>query len=145
MTEVPLHPFLVHFPIGGWIIGTIMLWLGISRKSKDWDVASWFCLGLAAVVSIPAALVGQADYAQLSDPILNEAQLHRQLGNILPWLMGGLVVYRAHSWFKKDAYRPPRLIFALIATLIAILTIFTGLLGGKLVYLLGASSGGFSS
>lgn len=139
MGEVPIHPFLVHLPIGGWLIGTLLLWIGVFRPKKEWLNAAWCCLLLGAIASIPAALTGQADIANYEGPIYIEVARHRMIGNLLPWVMIGVVLLKAHVTFRKNSKKPPEWLFGIFAGIISILVIYAGLLGGKLVYLLGVA------
>ena len=139
VSEVPWHPFLVHLPIGGWLMGTLLLWMGILSRRRDWCQLSWICLALAAVASIPAVLAGQADLAEYSGPLYIEVKRHRDLGNLLPWLMCGLVLLNAHFTFRKKGANVSQWPMVILATLVSILIIYAGLLGGKLVYILGVA------
>lgn len=142
MDQVPIHPFLVHFPIGGWLIGTALLWIGVVKKKNDWLNASWACLGIAAVMTVPAVLAGQSAIADFQGTWPPELVRHQQIGTLIPFLMVGLLLIKVHTLFKKDAKKPPEWTLALLASIVAILVIYAGLLGGKLVYLLGVGSRG---
>lgn len=139
MSEILWHPFLVHLPIGGWLLGCLLLWIGVWSRRRDWSQFAWVCLGLAALASIPAVLAGQADLADYAGPLYIEVERHRKLGNLLPWLMCGLVLIQAHLTFRKTGKKNRHWPMAVLASLVSILIIYTGLLGGKLVYILGVA------
>lgn len=154
---MPWHPFLVHFPIAGWFFGCVLLWLALIAKKPGWRDGGWWCLLLAALFAIGAAVTGQNEYQELVgvveagqgavEPAAANVDLerHRDLGNLLPWLMCALVLLRGHTLFAKQSFALPDWLWAVVASAIAGLIFYVGHLGGRIVYLwsLTGANGGF--
>ena len=131
---MPLHPFLVHFPIAAWTLGGLVLALGLMLRKTNLVGSAWVMLALGAAASLPAVLSGQAEMAALGEvtnPVLSR---HRSLGNLLPWLMIAVVLAKAHVTFARRAPAVPAWVWLLIVLIISGLILWTGLLGGELVY-----------
>jgi len=131
---LPLHPFLVHFPIAAWVLGSLVLPAGLLLRKPGLIGSAWLMLALGAAFSIPAALSGQAQFFELGEAGGEALERHRSLGNLLPWLMIGLLLLRAHVRFARKAPAIPDWIWSLAVLAVAALLLFVGLLGGELVY-----------
>ncbi len=103
-------------------------------KQEKWHAPGWLLLGIGAGTSILAALSGQSEYAEVAQVGHEALALHRDLGNLLPWLMGGLVLAKAHVTFSKRPMAVPSWLWCFCSLLISVLLIYVGLLGGGLVY-----------
>ena len=132
---IPLHPMVVHFPIAAWLLGSGVLLAALIARKPQWRGAAWFLLTVGAITSIPAALTGRNDFAELAIATDPDLLRHRNLGNLLPWLMMGLVMLRAHAYFRKPPLDIPAWIWAVAAALLGAILAFTGHLGAKLVYI----------
>ena len=132
---IPIHPMVVHFPIAAWLLGTGVLLAALIARKPQWRGTAWFLLVVGAVMSVPAALTGRNDLADLAVATDPDLLKHRDLGNLLPWLMMGLVLLRAHAHFRKPPLDIPAWIWAGAATILAAILVVTGHLGAKLVYI----------
>ena len=133
----PWHPFLVHFPIAMWTIGSLVLLVALSARRRPWLGVAWFMLALAAVLVIPAVLSGQNEIRPFQDQTIPALTRHRDLGNLLPWLMGLVVALRVHGWLSKKKSALPEWCWCPPILAISALMLYTAWLGGRLVYLHG--------
>lgn len=134
---MPLHPFLVHFPIAAWLLGTLVLWTAFFGRRPRWREHAWLLLALGALASIPAAISGQAQMALHGQLELVELKRHGALGNLLPWLLMSIIVMKAHTVFRKPPIRLPDWPWCLVVSVLAVVIVYAASLGGKLVYQLG--------
>ena len=58
----PLHPAVIHMPVGLTLGGFIFLVYGMMFKRADVLRASWYCAFSALVWAVPAAVFGYADW-----------------------------------------------------------------------------------
>ncbi len=132
--SMPWHPFLVHFPIAAWLLGTLTLWAALLARKPRWAEHAWLLLALGALASIPAAVSGQAQFALQDRPELAALHNHARVGNLLPWLMVGLLAVKIHTLYRKPPIRVPAWIWCLAVSLLAMLILYAASLGGKLVF-----------
>ncbi len=132
--QIPLHPFLVHFPIAFWMLGTIVLCLAWLAKKPHWRNHAWFLLLVGAICALPAVLAGQRDYSGLNETGNILLERHRDLGNLLPWLMLILILLKLHTTYRRKPSPWPDWFWVLLSVLICAVLMYTGWLGGTLVY-----------
>ncbi|CAM2068028.1 DUF2231 domain-containing protein [Sulfidibacter corallicola] len=132
--HIAWHPFLVHFPIAFWLLGSLVLVAGTLTGRQPWLSVAWFLLALGGVTVIPAVLSGQADYAALSGEINETLETHRDWGNALPWLMWVMIVLKAHNYFKKEGFKVKDWIWCIWGVAVSIGILYAGVLGGAYVY-----------
>lgn len=132
---MPLHPFLVHFPLAIWLLGSLLLCLAIGCGRENWQQVAWFLLYCGALCTIPAVLAGQSEYQRLAYLEDQALERHRDLGNLLPWLMGLLVALKLHCTYALRAtWHIPAWFFGLASLILSALLLYTGFLGGVVVY-----------
>ena len=131
---LPLHPFIVHFPIALWTTGTLFLCFGWLFRRPNGITFAWWLLTLAAVSSIPAAVSGQTDWTAHSDAGIPALDLHRSIGMVIPWLMGLVVLVRWHLVLTKKPGPKASWIWCVLCIGIVALLLYTSHLGGLLVY-----------
>lgn len=129
---MPIHSFLVHFPIACWLLGSLVVLVGAFARRDSWWHIGWFLLITGAVTAIAAVVSGQQailGHGEVSDVLAR----HRDLGNQLPWPMGLLVLAYLHGHFVKRGFAVPRwgLCLGIVAT--CVLVIQVGHLGGRAV------------
>lgn len=134
---MPLHPMLVHFPIAFWLLGSLVLLAALLRRRDGWWELGWFLLGAATVMAIPAVLAGQDDYEALAHLQNSLLERHRDLGNLLPWPMGILVLLYLHGRFSKNGRGVPKPVLLIGVLVVAGLMVFAAHLGGQSVFLEG--------
>jgi len=127
-----VHSFLVHFPIAAWVMGNVAMLADYvwHRGELRWQAQSWMCLYTAAVMSIPAALSGQAMLTELDPVVLAISQTHQTLGNMVPWFMGGIGALRLHTLFGGKPLIESNWAWASIVSAVSVLILLTGHLGG---------------
>ena len=131
---MPLHPFLVHFPIAAWLLGSLWLVVAAFAKRTEWAKAGWVLLTTAGIIALPAVLSGQQEYSALAHHGLDALERHRDLGNLLPWLMLTTLALKLHlSLIGKDRGQFPWP-WCIVALAITALLLYTAWLGGQLVY-----------
>ncbi|CAM2008586.1 DUF2231 domain-containing protein [Acanthopleuribacter pedis] len=133
------HPFLVHFPIAMWLVGTATLLVGSVAKKESWLGTAWFMLTVAAVTVLPAVWSGQEDIQVLvgrfGEEIVTEGlQDHMDIGNLIPWAMIGMVGLRLHNQFKKQGFKIKNWIWLIWGVAVSIAILYAGVLGGAYVY-----------
>jgi uncharacterized membrane protein len=61
----PLHPMLVHLPVGLWVGSFIFDIIGLASgdpiTAKSMVVTSWYCILLGAIAAVPSAAAGLAE------------------------------------------------------------------------------------
>lgn len=132
--DLPWHPFWVHFPLALWVTGSGILLVCLVARKPGWVDFAWSLLALAAVLAIPAAITGQHELDRLSGELSSTMERHRDLGVLLPWLMGALVLLSLHFRLRAKALKVPLWIWCILTLIIAALILYTGYLGGVLVY-----------
>lgn len=143
----PLHPMLVHFPIALWLAGSV--WLCVAACGRERLAGSaWVLLAVAAACAIPAALTGQYELARLSGALSETAARHQSLGNLLPWLMGGMVLVKGHFFLRGRAgsggWEPPIWLWCIFGVAISGIILYTSHLGGAMTYFEGVGYRGGS-
>lgn len=132
---MPWHPFLVHFPIAGWFLGCLLLWLALVLKRPPLREGAWWCLLVAGVAAIAAAVSGQDALQELAGETHPDLLQHRDLGNLLPWLMGALLLLKGHTLLARKTFKVPEWVWLMATTGICVLTFYVAHLGGRVVYL----------
>jgi uncharacterized membrane protein len=61
----PLHPMLVHLPIGLWVVSFIFDICFLSTANGAFAQASWYCMLIGLIGAGLAAVAGLADYVDI--------------------------------------------------------------------------------
>ena len=141
----PLHPALVHFPIaflyGALILHSIHLW------QPNWipRVVGMWLLGLAATISIFAAMTGEREVAKAgqmgySTEILKLMNRHELMGNMVTWGSIILCLGWIYLFFKKREDKRIDFLALAFLLLLVIIVSFTSYLGGQLVWVHGVGT-----
>lgn len=133
-----LHPFAVHFPIALLLLSLVTETIWIVRKQEFWrDMAFWLLLFGASGAFLAAITGGWAEDAlRMSHELHEKVEQHETVGYIIAWLYAALLVWKilrrkAMSVTENRSYWGAML----VATA---LLLYSGFLGGKLVYEYGA-------
>jgi len=129
----PLHPMLVHFPIGLFLLSLLLDLASLAFPSIPNLVRdSFYAMLLGVITALVAAVPGFVDYTDIrSDhPAKRTATAHLTLNLIVVALYGINLGVRS-SLLLDPKIRPVPLILSLIG--IALLSV-SGYLGGRLVY-----------
>jgi uncharacterized membrane protein/nitrite reductase/ring-hydroxylating ferredoxin subunit len=127
----PIHPMLVSFPIGLWIMAFIFDLLGVSRGDESLWAAGFYSVIAGCVGAVLAALPGAIDWLTVIPPdssAKNRGLLHGSL-NVIALLLFIVIAYRQGS----PAAKPDGLNLGLMAVGVLGIAI-SGWLGGTLVY-----------
>jgi nitrite reductase/ring-hydroxylating ferredoxin subunit/uncharacterized membrane protein len=136
----PLHPMLVHFPIGLFLLSLLLDLASLAFPSAPGLVGdSFYAMLLGVITALAAAVPGFVDYTDIrSDhPAKRTATAHLTLNLIVVALYGINLGVRSSSLVDPKIHSVP-LILSFIA--IALLSV-SGYLGGRLVYDDGISVG----
>jgi nitrite reductase/ring-hydroxylating ferredoxin subunit/uncharacterized membrane protein len=129
----PLHPMIVHLPIGLWLLGGIFDVASRVASEQPWLVRGAFYTTLFGVIGAAlAAVPGFVDYSDIraDHPAKRVAAWHMRLNlaAVALYVLGLVLRYP-----ELDASRTPAP--ALILSLLALaIVMFSGYLGGVLVY-----------
>ncbi len=129
---MPIHAFLVHFPIACWLLGSLVVLVGAFARRDDWWHLGWFLLIFGAATAIAAVVSGQQAILGYSE-VTGVLARHRDLGNQLPWPMSLLVLAYLHGRFAKRGFAVPRWGLCLGLVVTCVLVIQVGHLGGRAV------------
>jgi len=136
----PLHPLLVHFPIGLFFFSFVLdLASLIFREAPGLVAGAYYSMALGLIGALIAAVPGFADYFDIrrDHPARRTATWHMRLN------LCAVVLYAANLYFRHDqlaATSVPAIGLALSFAGVALLSV-SGYLGGKMVYDDGISVG----
>lgn len=136
----PLHPFLVHFPIGLFVLSFLLdLASLIFRDYQGLVAASFYSIVVGVVMALVAAIPGFVDYIDIRNdhPAKKIAIYHMMLNLTVVALYGLNLGLRARN---LDSSHTPLLPLLLSLGALVLLSI-SGYLGGKMVYDLGIAAG----
>lgn len=128
----PLHPALVHFPIGLWFATIPWNLLGWARPDPVWWQLGYWCLALGLLAAVPALITGLVDYLALpsDQAAADTATAHMMV------MMSATAAFGA-SWLLRaqaGAHAAPSVwVLACDVTGVALLAA-GGWFGGTLVY-----------
>ncbi|MFN3530443.1 MAG: DUF2231 domain-containing protein [Bacteroidia bacterium] len=139
-----LHPALVHFPLALLLCAVPAEIYGLWRKGAFWQKAAFWLLFAGTIGAFLAALSGgwAEDALQISKEIHEKVEQHETTGYILAWLYAALLVWKFLR--SKQMGRAEQAVFAGAMLAAAMLLIYTGYLGGELVYSYGAGVKGLT-
>jgi nitrite reductase/ring-hydroxylating ferredoxin subunit/uncharacterized membrane protein len=130
----PLHPALVHFPIGLFLLSLALDILSYvwSDEATILDRASFYAMSLGFGIGILAILAGLVDRSdiRLDHPARKTANIHMTLNLIAIGLYGLNLLVRAR---QPDA-TPASLVTVLLSSVGAAIILVSGYLGGTMVY-----------
>ncbi len=133
-----LHPAVVHFPVALLLCAVLAEGIWLWRKSELWrDMAFWLLLG-GTLGAFAAALTGgwAEDSLSMSKTLHEAVEQHETVGYILVWLYACLLVWKI---LRRQAMQTAENRVFLGALLVAsALLVYSGWLGGELVYEYGA-------
>src|SRR5215467_6027791 len=127
----PVHPMLVAFPIGLWVMAFIFDLIGVARDNAGLWAAGFYCVIAGCVTAFLAALPGAIDWLTVVPPrssAKSRGLLHGCL-NVLALILFIIAAVRQGS--AADA--PGKDTLVVMAIGVVVLG-FSGWLGGTLVY-----------
>jgi len=132
-----LHPPVVHFAIALVIMGVLFDLAGFVLRNESLKHAGFWSIIIGVIAVWGAAITGHqaeelVEHAVEGTKAYELLEEHEELGEILPWIVSALGLFRLFLFFK---YNPILFAGYLIAGLVVAGAIgFQGRTGGKLVY-----------
>src|SRR2546423_1347337 len=128
----PLHPFLVHFPIGLFTLSLILDLISLRFPLDGLYRGAFYAITLGVICSLVAALPGFADFLDIrkDHPAKPKARLHMILNLTM------VVIFAINAWIRgQDLFflRTPMLPLALSIAGVVLLSI-SGYIGGAMIY-----------
>ena len=139
MNPTHVHLMITHLPAFGSIIGAFVLVYGLSNKSVQAAMASYYVLLVSAIGGVIAYLTGEPaeetieNIQGISDAAIEEHEEFAQVALVSVIILGilALVALILNKW--KPSWRRMISIIVLIVAIASFgLTAWTGLLGGKI-------------
>ena len=133
-----LHPFFVHFPIAILVVAVAFDIYGASRRQQQHTQTAFLLQLMAGVSAIFAAISGNmaetmgVNQQSLHQGVMEAFDKHISVGNAMVWLIILAAVGRAFAVLEKKDWAMRGWVFPLVSTVVALLVIITGLLGGDL-------------
>ena len=130
----PLHPALVHFPLGLLLSATIADVALLAGVTSDTHIGA-VLMAAGLVTGLAAMAAGMMDFAKLDQAIVPHAMRHMAVVGIA-WLGYGVALY-----LRKDSLSgaaPLGIATIIISLSSALILAAGGWLGGRLVYTFGA-------
>jgi nitrite reductase/ring-hydroxylating ferredoxin subunit/uncharacterized membrane protein len=128
----PLHPLLVHLPIGFFFLSLILDILSYVTALPALVPGAFYAIGLGIVLAFVASIPGLADYSDIrrDAPAKKKARLHMVLNfaAVAAYLLSLLLRYPV-----LDSDAPPIAAFAAALVGVGLLS-YSGYVGGELVY-----------
>jgi nitrite reductase/ring-hydroxylating ferredoxin subunit/uncharacterized membrane protein len=132
----PLHPLLVHLPIGLLVLSYIMDLINLPVTGQNPSVplatCSFYMLGLGLIGMVVAAVPGLADYTSIraDSPAKRQAWIHLWINAMAFLTFGGSFLSR---WLAANRIGPPVVPVGLSTFGIGFLG-FAGYIGGQMIY-----------
>lgn len=127
----PIHPMLVAFPIGLWVMAFFFDLVGVSRDNTGLWAAGFYCVIAGCITAVLAALAGAIDWLTVVPPQSSAKQrglLHGALNSV------ALLLYIYVAYRRGSAVNEPDKFTLLLMALGVVLLGISGWLGGTLVY-----------
>ena len=138
-----LHPLVVHFPIALLPVGALALVGWLIRDRLKWLVVAFWLHAAAFAGAVAAMLSGQAlEHDVEGEPMVELlGHTHEEAGEWTVWMAAALLVAMVVSfvWHRRSVRRPGvpaawRLVVAILGLAAAGLVLWTGHLGGTMVW-----------
>lgn len=126
----PLHPFLVHFPVAFWTLGSVCDGCALAGFTQTWPYG-WLLLILGLMFAIPAMTAGFMDLADLEEDASRDGNRHMTL-MAMAW-----IVYLCALLTRFDGKVPlpdPQIQSISLSIFGFVLMMAGGWYGGRLVY-----------
>ena len=135
----PLHPFIVHFPIGFLVAALILQTVHLLRPNWICRIVGLWLTGLSSVALLFASITGQAEYKKAlnkdnSMEVMTMLDQHLLIGNIITWATIVFFIVWLYLYFKKMEDRRIDKIAQIILFVIVAAVFLTARIGGKLVW-----------
>lgn len=132
----PFHPPLTDVPVGAYIIGPVLDLVAFIASDSSWSAdvyrAGGFTLLVGAIVSIPTAITGFADWLNTQ-----KGTQMRRMANAHAWVMIVLTLVVLSDLalrYLGDRSEAPDGLIVVVGLVIAAMVTLGGALGGAMVY-----------
>ena len=128
----PLHPFLVHFPIGLFTLSLILDLISLRYPLDGLYRGAFYAITLGVICSLTAAIPGFADFLDIRNdhPAKPKARLHMILNLIMVAIFAINAWIRGHDLFYLRTPAVPLILSILGIILLSI----SGYIGGAMIY-----------
>lgn len=148
MSNLPLHPALVHLPLGlAFVLPLLALGLTIAALRGRWSPGAWAVLVGLLFLTVGGGLAAMSTGEQQEDVVERVVpesviEQHEERAEAFVWASGAVLALALSALvLKKEG---PRRVLAMGVTAgtvaMALLAVWTGHSGGELVYSHGAAS-----
>jgi uncharacterized membrane protein len=134
MATHPVHPALVHFPLGLLLTATIADLAGLAGLWPEPRFAAWL-IAAGIVAALPTIAAGLYDFRKL-DEIQAEHAMRHMGAAATAWLGYGVALYLRREGLAASA--DPSLASVAVSVVSGAVLVLGGWLGGELVYRYGA-------
>ena len=131
---IPVHPFLVHFPVALIFTSAIFFSLEFVTENPRWGITGFWVMAGGLIGAVLAIISGNIAYSSLilTNELKKISSLHETLGWTATWITGMLLVWyylrrKSQSRIEKSTYL--FLLYLCVGGLG-----FSAWLGGKMVY-----------
>lgn len=130
----PLHPILVHFPVGLWIASLVFDFLYFKSNNSDFARTSYYCIIGGLIGSLLAATTGLAEYQEIPVNTIPRriATFHFVLNLIIILLYSINFIARATP--VGSAVNTITIFQLVLSCISVVLLSISGYLGGRLAY-----------
>ncbi len=128
----PEHPVLVHFTVGLFPAAVLADWLGRLLRRRSLNVAAWWMLLFAAVVTPLTALAGWLWFRELGDMGHAQMAVHKWLGSSLAVALPVFAMWRGRIHVRG---RDPSRTYLITATVALLALALQGHLGATMSFL----------
>lgn len=133
-----IHPVFVHFPIALFPTTLLFYFLGIVWKKGRWVFAGRMSLVLAFLSTALTVLTGELakDSFSHTDVIHHLMMTHEKIG-IAALILGAILLF--WSFFQRNGFPKARFLFLALLTLTTVAILQNADIGGRMVFVEGAS------
>ncbi len=128
----PLHPFLVHFPVGLFTLSFLLDIATLFYPFQGLYRAAFYSMVVGVICSLVAAIPGFVDFLDIREdhPAKSKARWHMGLNLVM------VVVFAVNAWVRSgDLFILQTPIVPLIVSVIGIILLsISGYLGGAMIY-----------
>jgi uncharacterized membrane protein len=126
----PIHPMLIVFPLGLFPVAVIFDLIYWSTKNPIWAEVSYWVIAAGIIGALLAAVFGLIDWLKIPDG--TRAKMVGLVHGITNVVVAGLFIV---SWLlRRPNPTAPHLLDIVLGIIGVLLALFSGWLGGELVY-----------
>lgn len=147
MNEIPIHPLMVHVPLGLAVAAPVVALAVLVAVWRGWlPPRAWLAVAVVQVLMVGGAFLsvstGEKDEEKVEEIVPHDAiEEHEESGKWFQWaaLIACVVSLMVVVAGSQPVGRPAMILAMILTLLVAAAAVRTGQLGGKLVYVHGAA------